>query len=94
MMDAEEAERAGLVARVVEAEALDEEAMKAAATIAGYSKLSTVVAKDAVGRAQIWALLKVFRQSSGCCRVVVEDQKEHGCVRGKRPPVEARPLRH
>ena len=52
MMDAEEAERAGLVARVVEADALDEEAMKAAATIAGYSKLSTMVAKDAVGRAQ------------------------------------------
>lgn len=52
MMDAEEAERAGLVARVVEPEALDEEAMKAAATIAGYSKLSTIVAKDAVGRAQ------------------------------------------
>ena len=52
MMDAEEAERAGLVARVVEPDALDEEAMKAAATIAGYSKLSTIVAKDAVGRAQ------------------------------------------
>ncbi|MBB24768.1 MAG: enoyl-CoA hydratase [Geminicoccus sp.] len=52
MMDAEEAERAGLVARVVEPETLDEEAMKAAATIAGYSKLSTIIAKDAVGRAQ------------------------------------------
>ena len=50
MMDAEEAERAGLVARVVEPEALEAEAMKTAHTIAGYSKVTTVACKDAVDR--------------------------------------------
>lgn len=50
MMDAEEAERSGLVARVVEPEALEDEAMKAANMIAGYSKVATVACKDAVDR--------------------------------------------
>lgn len=51
MMDAEEAERAGLVARIVPAADLMAEAVKAAATIAGYGKPSTMVAKEAVDRA-------------------------------------------
>lgn len=51
MMDAEEAERSGLVARVVPADRLMEEAVAAAETIAGYSKPSTMVAKEAVDRA-------------------------------------------
>ena len=51
MMDAEEAERSGLVARVVPADKLLDEAMAAAETIAGYSKPSTMVAKEAVDRA-------------------------------------------
>ncbi|MFV0475536.1 MAG: enoyl-CoA hydratase [Pikeienuella sp.] len=51
MMDAAEAERCGLVSRVVAADALMDEAMKAAETIASYSKPSTMVAKEAVDRA-------------------------------------------
>lgn len=51
MMDAEEAERCGLVSRIVPAETLMDEAMAAAETIAGYSKPATMVAKEAVDRA-------------------------------------------
>lgn len=51
MMDAEEAERSGLVARIIPAADLMPETMKAAATIAGYSRPSVVTAKEAVNRA-------------------------------------------
>jgi len=51
MMDATEAERAGLVARVVPAASLMDEAMKAAATIAAKSLPSVLMAKEAVNRA-------------------------------------------
>ena len=51
MMDAEEAERSGLVSRIVPANDLLAEALKAAETIASYSKPSTMVAKEAVDRA-------------------------------------------
>jgi enoyl-CoA hydratase len=51
MMDAEEAERAGLVARVVPDEALLEEALAAASTIAAFSKRATIAAREAVDRA-------------------------------------------
>ena len=51
MMDAEEAERSGLVSRIVAADKLMEEAVSAAETIASYSKPSTMVAKEAVDRA-------------------------------------------
>jgi enoyl-CoA hydratase len=51
MMDAVEAERCGIVARVVPAEALLEEAHKAAKTIASYGGLSVMAAKEAVDRA-------------------------------------------
>src|SRR3569623_1963230 len=48
MMDAAEAERSGLVARVVPAAQLMEEAMKAAETIAGLSLPSVLAAKESV----------------------------------------------
>ena len=51
MMDAEEAERAGLVARLCEPDALLDEAMKAAETIANYGRPSVYVAKEQVNRA-------------------------------------------
>jgi enoyl-CoA hydratase len=51
MMDAAEAERCGIVARVVPADRLLEEAQAAAATIAGYGRLSVMAAKEAVNRA-------------------------------------------
>jgi enoyl-CoA hydratase len=51
MMDATEAERSGLVARVVPAANLLEEAMKAAETIASMSLPSVLLAKESVNRA-------------------------------------------
>lgn len=51
MMDAEEAERAGLVSRIVPLDDLVDEAMKAAETIAGLSMPAVMIAKEAVNRA-------------------------------------------
>jgi enoyl-CoA hydratase len=51
MMDAKEAEACGLVARIVAADRLMEEALAAATTIAGYSKPSVLAAKESVNRA-------------------------------------------
>jgi len=51
MMDAQEAERCGLVARVVPLAGLMDEAVKAAETIAAMSLPSVMLAKEAVNRA-------------------------------------------
>jgi enoyl-CoA hydratase len=51
MMDAAEAERCGLVSRVVPADKLIDEALKAAAMIASYSLPSVMIAKESVNRA-------------------------------------------
>jgi len=51
MMDAAEAERAGLVSRVVPADKLMEETMAAAEKIAAMSRPAAAMAKDAVNRA-------------------------------------------
>jgi enoyl-CoA hydratase len=51
MMDAAEAERAGLVSRVVPATQLMDEAFKLAETIAGFSLPAVLAAKEAVNRA-------------------------------------------
>jgi enoyl-CoA hydratase len=51
MMDAEEAERSGLVARIIPADDLMAEAMKTATEIAGYSTPSVYIAKEQVNRA-------------------------------------------
>src|SRR5215471_2948995 len=51
MMDAAEAERSGLVARVVPLASLLDEALKAAETIASMSLPATMLAKEAVNRA-------------------------------------------
>src|SRR6266516_2662050 len=50
MMDAAEAERSGLVARVVPAARLMEDAIKIAETIAALSEPSLIAAKEAVNR--------------------------------------------
>ncbi|BCL68560.1 Enoyl-CoA hydratase [Vibrio nigripulchritudo MADA3029] len=52
MMDALEAERAGLVARVMPDETLLEETLAIAKVIASYSKPSVLVAKEAIDRAE------------------------------------------
>jgi enoyl-CoA hydratase len=51
MMDAQEAERCGLVSRVVPADSLLEEAHAAARLIAGYGRLAVMAAKESVNRA-------------------------------------------
>jgi enoyl-CoA hydratase len=51
MMDAAEAERCGIVARIVPAENLLDEAHKAAKTIANYGRISVMAAKESVDRA-------------------------------------------
>ncbi len=51
MMDAAEAERASLVSRVVAADALIDEAVKAAAKMAELSSVAVAMAKEAVNRA-------------------------------------------
>jgi enoyl-CoA hydratase len=51
MMDVEEAERSGLVARIVPLQSLVEEAVKVAATIASMSLPAVLAAKEAVDRA-------------------------------------------
>jgi enoyl-CoA hydratase len=48
MMDAEEAERSGLVSRIVAAESLLDEALEAAAKIASFSRAAVFAAKEAV----------------------------------------------
>ena len=51
MMDAQEAERAGLVARIVPAADLVDEAVKTAATIAGMAPLAAIANKEMVNAA-------------------------------------------
>ena len=51
MMDAAEAERAGLVSRVVPYDKLMDEALGAAIIVAGFSQLAVMAAKESVNRA-------------------------------------------
>ncbi len=51
MMDAQEAERAGLVSRVVPYDKLMDEALGAALMIAGFSQVAVMAAKETVNRA-------------------------------------------
>jgi len=78
MMDAVEAERSGLVARVVQADALMEEAMKAAETIAGMSLPSVLMAKEAVNRAFESSLAEGvnFERRAFHALFATQDQKE------------------
>jgi enoyl-CoA hydratase/carnithine racemase len=59
-MDALEAERAGLVARVFPAEKLLEHAVKAATTIASYSLPSVMMAKEAVNKCKFLTIQSSF----------------------------------
>jgi enoyl-CoA hydratase len=51
MMDAKEAEASGLVARVVPAETLQEEALKTAQAIAGMAPLAAIATKEMINAA-------------------------------------------
>jgi len=78
MMDAAEAERAGLVARVVPAANLMEEAMKAAETIAGMGLPSVYAAKESINRAFETTLAEGVRFERRVFQALfaTEDQKE------------------
>ncbi|MBN8949952.1 MULTISPECIES: enoyl-CoA hydratase [unclassified Rhizobium] len=78
MMDAAEAERSGLVARVVPADKLLDEALAAAAKIASYSRPSVLMAKEAVNRALETTLEEGLRFERRLFHSLfaTEDQKE------------------
>jgi enoyl-CoA hydratase len=78
MMDAAEAERAGLVARVVPAASLMEEALKLAETIAAMSLPSLMAAKEAVNRAFETSLAEgvLFERRVFHALFATQDQKE------------------
>ncbi|MDH3716319.1 MAG: enoyl-CoA hydratase [Gammaproteobacteria bacterium] len=61
MMDADEAERSGLVARVVANDQLLDTALTAANQIAGYSRVAVYLAKESVSRAFETTLLEGLR---------------------------------
>ncbi|KAA0699277.1 enoyl-CoA hydratase [Neorhizobium sp. P12A] len=78
MMDAAEAERSGLVARVVPADKLLDEALAAAAKIASLSRPSVMMAKEAVNRALETTLEEGLRFERRLFHSLfaTEDQKE------------------
>jgi len=78
MMDAEEAERAGLVSRVVPVADLIEEAMKVADRIASMSRPVTMMVKESVNRAYETTLAEGVRFERRLFHSVfaTEDQKE------------------
>jgi len=78
MMDAAEAERCGLVSRVVPATDLIAEAIKAAETIAGMSLPATMMTKESVNRAFETTLAEGIRFERRVFHAMfaTEDQKE------------------
>jgi enoyl-CoA hydratase len=88
-MDAAEAEKSGLVARVVSPASLMDEAMKVAETVANMSLPSTLAAKEAVNRAFESGLSEgiVFERRIFHSLFATEDQKEGmNAFIEKRPP--------
>ena len=89
MMDAEEAERAGLVARIVPVDELVDDAIKTAETIAGMSRPIAMLAKEAVDRAFETTLTEGIRFERRMFHATfgTEDQKEGmAAFAEKRPP--------
>jgi enoyl-CoA hydratase len=88
MMDAAEAERSGLVSRVVPAASLIEEALKTAETIASMSRAAVYAAKESVNRAYETTLAEGVRFERRLFHSLfaTEDQKE-----GMKAFVEKRP---
>jgi enoyl-CoA hydratase len=78
LMDAREAESAGLVSRVVAADKVVEEAIATATTIAGFSLPAVLMAKEAVQRASEVPLAEglLFERRLFHSLFATEDQKE------------------
>ncbi len=78
MMDAEEAERCGLVSRIIPSESLIAEAIETAKKIASHSRPSVLMAKESVNRAYETTLAEgiLFERRSFHSIFATEDQKE------------------
>jgi enoyl-CoA hydratase len=78
MLNAEEAERAGLVARVIPADKLLEETLAAASTIASYSLPVVMMIKESINRAFESSLQEglLFERRVFHSTFALEDQKE------------------
>jgi len=78
MMDAAEAERAGLVARVTADDALVDETMVAARTIAGFGRNAVLLAREAVNRSFDTPLAEglLFERRAFHSLFATDDQKE------------------
>jgi enoyl-CoA hydratase len=78
MMDAVEAERAGLVSRVVPLDKLMEETLAAAITICGFGQLAVMAAKESVNRAYEGTLADGIMYERRMCHALfaTQDQKE------------------
>ncbi|MEM6414199.1 MAG: enoyl-CoA hydratase [Pseudomonadota bacterium] len=78
MMDAEEAERCGLVSRIVPTGELRDEAIKTAKTIAGFSLPVAMMTKEAINRAYETTLSEgvLFERRLFHSAFALEDQKE------------------
>src|SRR5690554_6911001 len=92
MMDAAEAERSGLVSRVVPAAELLEEAVKAAQKIASFSLPSVIMNKEAVNRAYETTLSEGLRFERRVFHSMfaLEDQKEGMTAFSEKRPAEFR----
>jgi enoyl-CoA hydratase len=77
-MDAQEAERAGLVSRVVPLDKLMEEALAVAQKVAGYSLPVAMMIKESINRAYETALSEgvLFERRVFHAQFALEDQKE------------------
>ena len=78
MMDAAEAERSGLVSRVVAADKMLDEAIEAATIIAGMSLPSAIMAKESINRASESGLAEgiLFERRNFHALFGTDDQKE------------------
>lgn len=78
MMDAAEAERAGLVSRIVPLEKLMEETLAAALMIANYSQIAVMAAKESINRAYEGTLSDgvMFERRMFHALFATNDQKE------------------
>ena len=101
MMGAEEAERAGLVARIVPAADLLAEALKTAEAIAAQAPLAAIAAKEMVNAAFETGLAQgiVFERRLFHGLFGTEDRRKHGALGRKRrargrvnPPRVSRPI--
>jgi enoyl-CoA hydratase len=94
MMDAREAERAGLVSRVVPLEKLMEEALAVADTIASFSLPVAMMIKESINRAYETSLSEgvLFERRVFQSQFALEDQKERMALRAREQSAPARIL--